>query len=423
MYQNFVEMLINSSVDGILAFDRECRYTVWNPAMEQLSGVSREEVLGKCAFEVFPFLKETGEDHYFHGALDGKSLTATDRAFVIPQTGRTGFFEGRYSPLHNDAGEIVGGLGIIRDITERKRAEEERALRIQEQAARSEAEAVERRFLEELRESEKRFRQLAENIDEIFWLADPNTSQVIYVSPAYEKIWGRTRESLYEDPNSFLEAVHPDDRARVVAAIPKEVQGNYSEQYRVVRPDGSIRWVSAKAFPIRDKSGAVSRVAGIADDITERKLTEAGLHEQREVIETVNRIGGILSAELDPQKLVQAVTDAATELIGAHFGSFFYNVLNESGASYMLYTLSGVPREAFAHFPMPRATDLFGPTFSGEGVLRIDDVKRDPRYGKNSPYYGMPEGHLPVTSYLAVPVISRSGEVIGGLFFGHPEPG
>jgi signal transduction histidine kinase/ActR/RegA family two-component response regulator len=119
---------------------------------------------------------------------------------------------------------------------------------------------------------------------------------------------------------------------------------------------------------------------------------------------------------------VQAVTDAATELTGARFGSFFYNVLNEEGASYTLYTLSGVPREAFAHFPMPRATDLFGPTFRGEGVVRIDDVHLDPRYGKNSPYFGMPEGHLPVTSYLAVPVISRSGEVLGGLFFGHPEP-
>ncbi|HEY0723799.1 MAG TPA: ATP-binding protein, partial [Pyrinomonadaceae bacterium] len=120
---------------------------------------------------------------------------------------------------------------------------------------------------------------------------------------------------------------------------------------------------------------------------------------------------------------VQAVTDAATELIGARFGSFFYNVMTEEGASYTLFTLAGVPRAAFEHFPMPRATDLFGPTFRGEGVVRIGDVKQDPRYGKNSPYYGMPEGHLPVTSYLAVPVVSRSGEVLGGLFFGHPEPG
>jgi GAF domain-containing protein len=131
-------------------------------------------------------------------------------------------------------------------------------------------------------------------------------------------------------------------------------------------------------------------------------------------------VGRLISADLDLHRMVQAVTDAATELTGAHFGSFFYNVLNEEGASYTLYTLSGVPREAFAHFPMPRATDLFGPTFRGEGTVRIDDVHLDPRYGKNSPYYGMPEGHLPVVSYLAVPVVSRSGEVLGGLFFGAP---
>jgi signal transduction histidine kinase/ActR/RegA family two-component response regulator len=150
---------------------------------------------------------------------------------------------------------------------------------------------------------------------------------------------------------------------------------------------------------------------------------EEQLREQSEVLETINRLGRLLSAELDLQKLVQAVTDAATELTGAHFGSFFYNVLDEKGASYMLYTLSGVPREAFEGFPMPRATQLFGPTFRGEGTIRIADVRKDPRHGKNPPHYGMPAGHLPVVSYLAVPVASRSGEVIGGLFFGDPQPG
>jgi GAF domain-containing protein len=167
-------------------------------------------------------------------------------------------------------------------------------------------------------------------------------------------------------------------------------------------------------------------MASVANSIAlgiERKRGEAEMREQAEIIETVNRLGQTLAAELDLHKLVQAVTDAATEITGASFGSFFYNVLDEAGASYMLYTLSGVPRSAFEHFPMPRATDLFGPTFRGEGTVCIDDVKLDPRYGKNSPYYGMPEGHLPVTSYLAVPVVSRSGEVYGGLFFGHPEAG
>lgn len=153
----------------------------------------------------------------------------------------------------------------------------------------------------------------------------------------------------------------------------------------------------------------------------ERKFVEAQTHEQTEMLEILYRIGQTLSVELDLKRLVQAVTDAATEITGAEFGSFFYNVYNQEGESYLLYTLSGVPAEKFADFPMPRATDLFGPTFRGEGTIRCNDVRQDARYGNNEPHYGMPEGHLPVVSYLAVPVISRSGEVLGGLFFGHQK--
>jgi signal transduction histidine kinase len=107
---------------------------------------------------------------------------------------------------------------------------------------------------------------------------------------------------------------------------------------------------------------------------------------------------------------------------GAQFGAFFYNVVNDEGESYTLYTISGVPREMFSKFPMPRNTHVFNPTFTGESNVRSDDITKEPRFRKNPPYYRMPNGHLPVTSYLAVPVKSREGEVIGGLFFGHEEP-
>ncbi|HYK01679.1 MAG TPA: GAF domain-containing protein [Thermoanaerobaculia bacterium] len=131
----------------------------------------------------------------------------------------------------------------------------------------------------------------------------------------------------------------------------------------------------------------------------------------------------VVSGELDLSRVVQSVTDAATEMTNAQFGAFFYNVLDDAGGSYVLYTISGVPREAFERFPMPRNTAVFGPTFAGTGTVRSDNIRKDPRYGHNAPYHGMPEGHLPVTSYLAVPVVSRSGEVLGGLFFGHSEEG
>jgi signal transduction histidine kinase/CheY-like chemotaxis protein len=120
---------------------------------------------------------------------------------------------------------------------------------------------------------------------------------------------------------------------------------------------------------------------------------------------------------------VQTITDAAVELTGAQFGSFFYNVIDEQGERYTLYTLSGAPREAFSRFPMPRNTHVFEPTFSGTSVVRSADITQDPRYGRSGPHFGMPKGHLPVRSYLAVPVKSRSGEVLGGLFFGHAKVG
>ena len=157
----------------------------------------------------------------------------------------------------------------------------------------------------------------------------------------------------------------------------------------------------------------VHRAEGAAREAT------AQLQEQVRVTETLYRIGGMLAAERDVHKLVQTVTDAATKLTRAQFGAFFYNLVSESGESYTLFTLSGVSREAFEQFPMPRNTEIFGPTFAGEGVVRLDDVTQDPRYGKSAPHHGMPPGHLPVRSYLAVPVVSRTGKVLGGLFFGH----
>jgi PAS domain S-box-containing protein len=158
-------------------------------------------------------------------------------------------------------------------------------------------------------------------------------------------------------------------------------------------------------------------------DVTERRRAEEALREDARVLELLNRTGATLSSKLDLESLVQAVTDAATELSGARFGAFFYNTTDGQGNAYSLYTLAGAPREAFAGFGYPRATPIFAPTFNGEGPIRCEDVQTDPRYGKWPPHHGMPQGHLPVRSYLAVPVISRSGEVIGGLFFGHPDPG
>ncbi|MDG6109426.1 SpoIIE family protein phosphatase [Dactylosporangium aurantiacum] len=170
---------------------------------------------------------------------------------------------------------------------------------------------------------------------------------------------------------------------------------------------------------IAELGDAAGRLRRSRQELRER---EARLRDETSLVEALHAVGTDLSSELDIDRVVQRATDVATELTGAAFGSFFYNVTDDLGESYLLYTLSGVSKESFAKFPMPRNTKVFDPTFRGVGYLRSDDITKDPRYGHNLPYAGIPEGHLPVVSYLAVPVVSSTGEVLGGFFFGHPRP-
>jgi PAS domain S-box-containing protein len=137
-------------------------------------------------------------------------------------------------------------------------------------------------------------------------------------------------------------------------------------------------------------------------------------------LELVVQPGLLLTRTSDLDSVLQSATDAGRLLSGAQFGAFFYNVINAEGESYLLYTLSGVTREEFG-FPMPRNTPVFAPTFDGRGIVRSADITKDPRYGQTPPPFGMPTSHLPVRSYLAVPVTSQSGEILGGLFYGHEE--
>jgi PAS domain S-box-containing protein len=195
----------------------------------------------------------------------------------------------------------------------------------------------------------------------------------------------------------------------------------------ILSSDGSILGTFALYYRLALEAPSSDRdllefVAGSAALIIERRRSQEALRQQTKRLEALNKTAGALAGELDLERLVQTVTDAGVELTGAQFGAFFYNVLDDKGESYMLYTLSGVPRSEFVKFPMPRNTKVFAPTFTGEGIVRSDDITADARYGHNAPHCGMPEGHLPVRSYLAVPVTASTGEVTGGLFFGHPEP-
>ncbi len=142
-----------------------------------------------------------------------------------------------------------------------------------------------------LRESEERFQQLAASVSEVFWMIDSEKREVLFVSPAYEKIWGRTCKSLLDRPNSFFDAIHPDDRSRVVDALQVWSSAPFELEYRVVRPDSSVRWIRDRAFPVRDSAGLVIRIARVAEDVTEKREWEMQLH-QAQKMQAIGRLAG-----------------------------------------------------------------------------------------------------------------------------------
>ena len=182
---------------------------------------------------------------------------------VVTENGEIIWTQVSVAPLAlPDASAVV----ITQNITERKHAEQA------------------------LRESEERFRELAENIDEVFWLSDLGHTAIFYVSPAYEKLWGVSCDSLYASPRSWIEAIHPEDKERVVQILADhELQTSPDMVYRIIRPDGSTRWVHARGFPVHDGDGAVVRVAGIAEDITEHKRAAKELEEANDQLRLLSR--------------------------------------------------------------------------------------------------------------------------------------
>lgn len=296
--------------------------------------------------------------------------------------------------LHDDAGNAIGAVNLLIDLTDRDAADVA-AYRLAAIVESSE-DAIISKTLEGVITS---------------WNAGA------------ERLFGYRPEEIVG--KSILTLIPPDRHAEEDKIIGRIRRGDRLEHFETVRQrkDGSLFDISLTVSPIKRPDGSIVGASKIGRDITERKKSELMLKQHAERLETLNRVATIISRDLDMDRIVQVVTDLATELSGAKFGAFFYNITSEDGEAYQLYSLSGAPREAFDSFGMPRNTPVFAPTFAGEGIIRSDDIRKDPRYGKCSPHYGMPAGHLPVVSYLAVPVVSASGEVLGGLFFAHDEPG
>ena len=177
--------------------------------------------------------------------------------------------------------------------------------------------AYDRRHAEmALRESEERFRQLTENIREVFWMSTPAVEEILYASPAYENVWGLTRESLYNDAQTFIDSIHPEDRQEVVDFLAKKPQQGFQLEYRIVKPDGQVRWIWDRGFPIEDESGQVYRLAGLAEDITERKMAEETLRSTEQHFRALIEKSADAISLCGPDGTITYASPATSQVLG-----------------------------------------------------------------------------------------------------------
>ena len=242
--------------------------------------------------------------------------------------------------------------------------------------------------------------------------------------------WNKAAESMFgysekEAIGKHISLIIPKDRLQeeemIIASLRRGERIEHFQTIRITKTGKELN-ISLSISPIHNEQGEIIGASKIARDITKQKEAENTIVQYVYRLEMINNTGKTLAAELDINEILQKTTDATTKLCGATFGAFFYNKTDSKGESHLLYALSGAPKEAFEKFGMPGNIDVFKIAFSGQAVLRSDDITKDHHYGKNFPHKEMLERDLAVVSYLAVPVVSRNNDMIGGLFFGHPRP-
>jgi PAS domain S-box-containing protein len=259
-YKNILE----NANDLIHTLDCEGRLLYTNICWRETLGYSESEIKNMKIFDIIDPAFQPKCASIFECIMKGEEVEPTETVFIT-KDGKKIIVEGRCNPKFKN-GKAVELMGIFRDITSRKQAEEA------------------------LRDSESQFRQLTENIQAVFWVGSPDWNTVFYISPAYEKIWGHSCQSLYENPLSWQESILEEDRATIVAAIEqRENIQNFSvvvfPEYRIRRPDNTIRWIFARGFPILNDQGKVIKIAGIAEDVTEKKATEQALQDAYDMLE------------------------------------------------------------------------------------------------------------------------------------------
>jgi PAS domain S-box-containing protein len=261
--------IVENTGDAIIGRTLDGNVSSWNPAAETMFGYKASEIIGQPLTILFPPDRYHEEDEIL-ASFGGGEIARKYDTVRVRKNGQLFDASVTISPIKDSDDRIVGVSRILRDITDRKRA------------------------TEALRESETRFRELAENIDDVFWIADPEETKKIYISPAYERIWGLTCQSAYERPENWIKSIRPEDRDRVLLALEvKTRKGTYDVEYRINRPDGTERWIRDRAYPVRDAAGTVKRWVGVAEDMTEYRTMEEQLRQTQKMEAIGTLAGGI----------------------------------------------------------------------------------------------------------------------------------
>ena len=389
----FLSAIVESSDDAIISKGLDGTIRTWNRAAERIFGYTEAEAVGKSILMLIPPSRLQEEDIILSNIKNGKRVEHFETV-RLAKNGREIPISVTISPIKDGKGIIVGASKVARDISMKFEVAAKQAM----------------------------LAAIVESSDDAI-ISKRLDGTITSWNHAASRIFGYSEDEALGKPITMLIPFSRlGEEELIINNIRSGKKVNHFQTKRLHK-DGYEIDISLTISPIKDLNGAIIGASKVARDITEQVRSQELIKKHTRDLEVLNTIGKSISEKMDVNLILQRVTDATTQVTGAAFGAFFYNTTNERGESYMLYALSGAPKSAFESFGMPRNTAVFHPTFSGEGIVRVDDITKDPRYGHNSPHFGMPKGHLPVISFLSVPVISSSGTVIGGLFFGHPEKG
>ncbi len=340
---------LDSLLEGCQIIDSSYRYLYVNKAAARQVRSTTGRLLNRTMMECFPGVESTQFYWAVWSCLNDRIPQRVESEFLFPD-GSVGWFNVFAQPVPE------GTFVLTVDITDRKLAEER------------------------ARASQERFEIIAHTIDEVFWMADVGLGKLFYVSPAYERLWGRSRESLYENPKSFLDGIHPEDLPKVVADLALQNEGRpFSHEYRLTRPDGSTVWISDRGFPLFDANGATTRFVGVAQETTARKQAESDMARRLAELEAVSKISTSLRAAQTVEQMLPVLLDVTTDVLQVENAAIWLYDPSQDEVRVAVHRGYGQKEGLPPPPPEPPGHGIAGFVFESGKPDFTHDIRSDPR--------------------------------------------